>query len=207
MHIYSKIKDYRLNNKGRAKGFIDFVELLLASVAFPLAIYLSKGFFIPDLEVKTIEALVFFAFILMSWFVLSRITAMAKIPRTQRNLTLAFQFARSIFLVFVGLLAVKIIFRFTSIPILLIVVYVSILFVLTLAFRLFAFKAMKAYRSYGRSTHHVLIIADAFSDGVIENLLNHKEWGFKIVSMLTDSKLIKHTSCVNYSRCFFRWCN
>jgi len=189
-HIYSKIKDYRLNNKGRAKGFIDLVELLLASAAFPLAIWISKGYFIPEIEVKTLEAIFFFAFILMSWFVLSRITAMAKIPRTQRNLTLAFQFARSTFLVFVGLLAVKIIFRFTSIPILLIVVYVSILFILTLTFRLFAFKAMKAYRSYGRSTHHVLIIADAFSDGVIENLLTHKEWGFKIVSILTDSKLI-----------------
>ncbi len=54
-----------------------------------------------------------------------------------------------------------------------------------------AFRALKAYRSYGRSSHHVLIIADAFSDGVIENLLLQKEWGFKIVSILTDSKLIK----------------
>ena len=58
-------------------------------------------------------------------------------------------------------------------------------------FRLIAYKALKAYRYFGRSTHHVLIIADAFSDGVIENLLIQKEWGFKIVSILTDSKLIK----------------
>ena len=189
-HIYSKIKDYRLNNKGRAKGFIDLVELLLASATFPLAIWLSIRYFIPDMEVKTLEGLFFFAFILMSWFVLSRVTAMAKIPRTQRSLTLAFQFARSTFIVFVGLLAIKIIFHLTSIPVLLIVVYVSLLFMFTLAFRLFAYKALKAYRSFGRSTHHVLIIADAFSDGVIENLLIQKEWGFKIVSILTDSKLI-----------------
>ena len=190
-HIYSKIRDYKLNNKGRAKSFIDLMELLLASITFPLTIWLAKKHLIPDMEVKTLEAIFFFAFILMSWFVLSRITAMAKIPRTQRYLTLAFQFARSAFIVFIGLLVIKVIFRLTSLPVLLIVVYVSNLFILTLAFRMLAFRALKAYRSYGRSSHHVLIIADAFSDGVIENLLLQKEWGFKIVSILTDSKLIK----------------
>ena len=190
-HIYSKIRDYRLNNKGRAKGFIDLIELLLASATFPLAIRLTKRFLNAEMEVKTVEAIFFFAFILMSWFVLSRVTAMAKIPRTQRYLTQAFQFARSSFIVFVGLLIIKVLFRLISLHWLLIVVYVSALFLLTLAFRLFAYKALKTYRSFGRSTHHVLIIADAFSDGVIENLLIQKEWGFKIVSILTDSKLIK----------------
>ena len=106
-HIYSKIRDYKLNNKGRAKGFIDLIELLLASVTFPLAIRLTKVYFIPEMEVRTLEGIIFFAFILMSWFVLSRITAMAKIPRTQRYLTLAIQFARSSFIVFVGLLAIR----------------------------------------------------------------------------------------------------
>jgi len=66
-HIYSKIRDYKLNNKGRAKSIIDLVELILASVAFPISILLTKRFFIPEMEVKTIEGLFFFAFILMSW--------------------------------------------------------------------------------------------------------------------------------------------
>ncbi len=190
-HIYSKIRDYKLNNKGRAKGFIDLVELILASVAFPLSISWTKMFFIPEMEVHTVEALLFFAFILMSWFVLSRITAMAKIPRTQRYLTQAVQLARSIFIVFLALIVVKVVFRFTSLPVLLIVVYSGVLFILTILFRLLAFRALQVYRTYGGSLHHVLIIADAFSDGIIENLLMQKEWGFKIVSILTDSKLIK----------------
>ena len=189
-HIYSKIRDYRLNNKGNAKGFIDFVELILVSISFPISVWLTKTFFIREMEVKTLEALFFFAFILMSWFVLSRITSMAKIPRTQRYLTLAFQFARVTFIVFIGLLAVKVLFRLTSLPVMLIIVYVTTLFCVTLIFRLLAFKALKKYRSYGRSLHHVMIIADAFSDGVIENLLKQKEWGFKIESIMTDSKLI-----------------
>ncbi len=108
-HVYSKIKDYKLNNKGRAKGFIDLMELLLVIVTFPLAIWITKKFLIPEMEVKRFEAILFFGFVLMSWYVLSRITAMAKIPRTQRILTLAFQFARSTFIVFIGLLAFKVV--------------------------------------------------------------------------------------------------
>ncbi len=114
-HIYSRLRDYRLNNRGRAKAIIDMVELMLVSVIFPVSIWITRKLFIPEMEVKTFEAIFFFAFILMSWFVLSQVTSMAKIPRTQRYLTLAFQFVRAAFIVFIGLLAVKVLFRLTSI--------------------------------------------------------------------------------------------
>lgn len=190
-HLYSKIKDYRLNNKGRAKGFIDLVELLLISAAFPFSIWFTKQFLVTDMEVRTGEAIFFFAFILMSWFVLSRITASAKIPRTQRYLTLAFQFFRLNFIIFIGLLVVKVIFRLTSLPLLMILVHVTGMFLITLLFRVIAYRALKIYRYFGRSAHHVLIIADAFSDGIIENLLVQKEWGFRIEAIMTESRLIR----------------
>lgn len=189
--IYSKIRDYKLNNKGRAKNAIDMAELVLAGLMFPVSIWVTKRFFIPEMEVKTVEALFFFAFILMSWFVLSRITSMAKIPRTQRYVTLAFQFSRISFIILIGLLVIKVVFRLTSLPVLMIIVYVSILLVSTVLFRTIAFMGLKTYRSYGKSAHHVMLIADAFSDGVIENLIQQKEWGFKIESIMTHSKLIK----------------
>jgi len=189
--IYSKIRDYRLNNRGRAKGIIDLSELILISVVFPVAIWVTKKLFIPEMNVRTIEAIVFFAFILMSWFVLARVSSMAKIPRTQRYLTIGFQFVRVAFIILVALLAVKVLFRLTSLPVLLVLVYVLMQFVITVVFRILAFIALKTYRFYGKSPHNVLIIADAFSDGVIENLLRQKEWGFKITSIMTDSKLIR----------------
>lgn len=188
--IYSKIKDYRLNNKGRAKAYIDLVELILVSLTYPFSIWIARTMFIPELDVKVLEGIIFFALILISWFVLSRVSAMAKIPRTQRYMTMAFQFARTAFIIFLGLLAVKVIFRLTSIPVLFIVIFVTTMFVVTLVTRLLAFMALRTYRYYGRSSHQVMIIADAFSDGVIENLLKQREWGFKITSIMTDSKLI-----------------
>jgi len=190
-HVYSRLRDYQVNNKGRAKAVIDLIELMLVSVFFPISIWVTKRFFIPDMEVKTFEGIFFFAFILMSWFVMARVSSMAKTPRTQRYLTLAFQFVRAAFIILMGLLAVKVLFRLNSMPMLLVVIYVMSTFSVTFMFRLLAFMALKTYRLYGKSLHHVIIIADAFSDGVIENLLRQKEWGFRIDSIMTDSRLIK----------------
>jgi len=95
---------------------------------------------------------------------------MAKIPRTQRYVTLAFQFARISFIILIGLLAIKVLFRLTSLPVLMIIVYVSMLLVSTVLFRTVAFMLLKTYRSYGKSAHHVMLIADAFSDGVISGI-------------------------------------
>jgi exopolysaccharide biosynthesis polyprenyl glycosylphosphotransferase len=88
------------------------------------------------------------------------------------------------------LIAIKILFGLTSIPVLFICIYVLIVFLVTLVFRLLTFKATKGNRSYGMNAHRVVVIADAFSDGIIETMMDQKEWGFRIQSIVTDSKLI-----------------
>jgi exopolysaccharide biosynthesis polyprenyl glycosylphosphotransferase len=190
--VYSKIiRNYGFSGRGRLTGFLDLAELLLVSLSFPVSIRVTRNYFIPELDVRAAEAIFFFALILMSWYAITRITSMARVPRTQRYRTLVFQFARVTFIVFLGLVAFKLIFGLTSLPVLLIVVYVSALFIVTLFFRLLSFKILKFSRTYGRDAHNVLMIADAFSDGVIEKLLKQKEWGFRIDTIYTQSKLIK----------------
>jgi exopolysaccharide biosynthesis polyprenyl glycosylphosphotransferase len=175
----------------RAKTYIDIVELLLASISFPIAIWITRTYFIPEMEVKRFEGIIFFAIVLLSWFVLSRITMLARLPRTQRYLTIVFQFARNTFLIFLALVTLKVALRFTSIPILMLVIYVCLLFTLSFTFRILCFRVLKIYRLHGRNAHNVLIVADAFSDGIIEILQRQNEWGFRIQSILTNSKLIK----------------
>ena len=189
--LYGRLKDYAQNNKGRAKLIIDIVELILASISFPIAIIITRGYIKPDLILKDFHVIIFFIFLVMSWFVLSKVSAMAKVPRTQRYRTLAFQLSRVTFITFIGLLGVKIVFGLTSIPYILVVMYVSIMFTLNNVFRVMAFKALKKYRTMGYSLHHVLVVADSFSDGVIEQLQVQTEWGFKIEAIMTSSKMIK----------------
>jgi len=189
--LFNNIRERRLSKELRTRVLLDLLEITFISIAYPLSIWFTKLTLVRDMEVDTFEGIVFFAFILTSWFVLSRIINMAKIPRTRRYRTLIFQFARGTFIVFLGLLAFKVILRLTTIPVSLIVVYVTALFVITVFFRLSLFSALKIYRTYGYGSHNILIIADAFSDGIIEKLLEQKEWGFKIECIMTESKLIR----------------
>jgi exopolysaccharide biosynthesis polyprenyl glycosylphosphotransferase len=188
--IISKLKDYRTNSQGRTKVFLDVVEFLAVLMSFPISVFIVKAFFIPSWEINITSACLFSVYLIISWYVLSRITAMAKIPRTQRYMTLTFQFIRVNFIVLLILLFVKVAFRLTSIPLVFIFTYVSLTLVTTLFIRLMAFSFLKIYRSNGYDLHNVLIIADSFSDTVIERLFHQKEWGFQIRGIITNSKLI-----------------
>ena len=187
----SNLAEYQLGYNRKYKPVIDVVEITSVSIAFPLSIWIMKVLFLRDIEIKMGIALFFFAIILMSWFVHSKVSKMAKIPRASRYLTMILHYTRFISIVFLGLVAIKILLRLTSIPVLLIVIYVLIVFLVTLVFRLVTFKATKSNPSHGMNANRVVIIADSFSDGIIDILMDQKEWGFRIQSILTDSKLIK----------------
>ena len=192
VHTYSiKSSDFRRKNKALSRLYFDLLELMLVGLTFPVSIWLMKVLFLVDIKIETGIAIFSFALIITSWFVISRMMELSKIPRTHRYQTQILQFARFTFIVFLGLVTVKILFRVSSVPVMLIVLYVAIMFIFTLLSRLLNFKTMNVYPSSGLNTQRVLIIADSFSDGFIETLVVQKDWGYIIDCILTDSKLIK----------------
>ncbi len=188
--ILNKIQDYKAHNQGRAKIVLDILELSGILISFPLSILIVKNIFIPSWQSNIYSLLIFGIFLIISWYILSRITSLAKIPRTQRYRTVIFQFLRVNFIILVFLLGIKVFFRFTAIPLVFIFTYVGISFCCTLFVRLISYRFLKIYRAYGYNLHNVLIIADAFSDGIIEKLITQKEWGFSIATIITKSRLI-----------------
>ena len=57
--------------------------------------------------------------------------------------------------------------------------------------RITAIKLFKYHLATGHNIRNVVIVADAFSDVIIERILNEKEWGYRILMILSDSKLIR----------------
>jgi len=53
------------------------------------------------------------------------------------------------------------------------------------------YKVFKQYRSKGFNYLNVVLIADASSLPFIENMLEHKEWGYKIVAIFTSAEIIQ----------------
>ena len=186
----NRMNDYKAHNHKKIRLVLDGVEFIAVLISFVVSVNLVKEFLVSNLILDIYEYSFFGLFVVISWYVLSRVTAMAKLPRTQRYLDLVFQFIRMNFIILLALLFIKVAFRLTSIPVVLIFVYVSISLVATLIIRIIAFHSLKVYRANGYNLHHVILIADSFSDTVIDKLLIQKDWGFNLKGIITESKLI-----------------
>ena len=57
--------------------------------------------------------------------------------------------------------------------------------------RVLTYKVFKLHRSRGHNLHNVLVIADQYSDLFIDRLIHKKEWGFRVIMVLSNSKLIR----------------
>jgi exopolysaccharide biosynthesis polyprenyl glycosylphosphotransferase len=59
--------------------------------------------------------------------------------------------------------------------------------------RISTFRFAKSFRASGHNIHNLVIIADKDSEEIIDSILDHKEWGYRIVAIFSDSKHIRET--------------
>ena len=193
---------------------LNFLELLAVLICIPLAYILSgyiiSNIYIPfhEMEFKLIlfrylnyfnyswqfdivHFILFSGMIVVSWFVLSYLTSIARLPRNNSTMTVVFSFLRGNLWIFLILIAFKFIFFLSSIPVIFIITYVLLSMLATLVIRLISINAIRIYRAKGYDMRHILVIADDQYTGIIDKLLDQKEWGYKIHSILTDSELVK----------------
>ena len=213
--IQAKVSNYFFNSlKLDTRNMLDIIELLAVLICIPLSysisIYIINNydFAIYGMEYKffllkyfnyfnyawqfdLLQFILFSIVILISWLVLSHLTGMAKLPRNQRYFTVIFYFVRANFLILIILLGFKFIFYLTSISVVFIFTYITLSMLVTLGIRLVSIYKLRVYRARGHDLRHIMVIADNNYTGIIDKLLNQKDWGFKIHSIVSDSKDIK----------------
>jgi exopolysaccharide biosynthesis polyprenyl glycosylphosphotransferase len=185
-----KISNESLKKEARLKLAMDLIEFLTILISIPIAYFITSRFlaYFNYVWQFNLQQFAFFSvLIIISWIVLYQVMSMAKLPRTQRYLTLFFHFVRVNFLNLLVLLLLKFIFNLQSIPHIFIFFLVPISMIITFTMRMIAFSKLKIYRTNGHNLRHVMIIADSCSAGIIEKFNNQKEWGFKIDSIITQS--------------------
>jgi len=129
---------------------------------------------------------------LFSWILLYRLTIIAKLPRTQRYIQIFFNFARVAFLELTILFVLKYIFGFASVSYIFLFIYAGLNFFILFHLRVFTYRLFKTYRAKGYDIHKVIVIADTHSESLIEKIMNNKDWGFKIVKIMSDSPVIRY---------------
>jgi exopolysaccharide biosynthesis polyprenyl glycosylphosphotransferase len=189
--LLRKIEKYNNHHHGSIRKLFTYVELLFVIISIPLTFYFSNYILGLNLKFDIVEYSIFMMIVLVSWYIKIKISSQARLPRTQRYLYLIFSNAQTYLIISIVVFIFKNIVKLNSITDTFVLIYLLFFFFVTLFYKLLGYRFLKIYRQSGYNLHHVIIIADAFSDQIIEKLIDQKEWGFKIRGIVTNSKLIQ----------------
>ncbi|HEX2967713.1 MAG TPA: sugar transferase [Bacteroidales bacterium] len=184
-NIIPFIKKWKLLNL-----ILGSIDILSISLAFQLAYSINdigEGL----LFISHKKLLVLYLVMLPIWIFILYVIKIAEIPRTKRYRVLFFEYLQSSIVLF--LIFTFIYFAFNLSPIPRIFIVEVILFGLFFLFtaRLFEYKVFKIYRSQGYNSINIVLIADDSSEHFISKLLYHKEWGYKIFAIFTESEALQ----------------
>lgn len=187
----NKLYNIYLANRteGRKRYLFFFIDLLVILLVYALAVFLWGNFINPFFYLNH-EVIILGIINLISWSLLLKITMLAKIPRTQRYLNIFFNFVRVGFIELIFLLLAKLIIGFDMISFKFIAFYSGMNLFFLFHFRILTYRIFKIFRSRGYDLHKVVMIANFLSDEFIEKIIEEKEWGFDLVKIISNSKLI-----------------
>ncbi|MFW5700086.1 MAG: sugar transferase [Cyclobacteriaceae bacterium] len=170
---------------------ISNVSFPFYSMDFKLFVLRHLNYFNYSWQFNLSQFMFFSVMILISWYALSQLTMMAKLPRNQRYLTVVFHFVRGNFFILLVLLIFKYALNLSSIPVIFIITYIGVSLIVTLSVRLISIYLFKISRAKGNNLRHIMVITDNNYSKIIDKIIAQKEWGFKIDSIITASHDIK----------------
>ena len=187
LHIIPFLKKWKLLNL--ILGALDILAIFVAFEFAYLIVYsgADRGYFF-FLDQRF---LLLFAGITPLWLLAMYLLKATEIPRTKQYTAIFWEYFLSAGAIFMLLILLYFIFKLYTVSrtfIILIPVF-GFLFLFTL--RMMEYTVFKRYRSKGFNYLNVVLIADTSSLPFIESMLEHKEWGYKIVALFTSSEAIR----------------
>jgi exopolysaccharide biosynthesis polyprenyl glycosylphosphotransferase len=129
--------------------------------------------------------------IIPTWIIILQTSNLTQIPRTRSYTSIFFNFLNISAFGFSLLFLYKHIFGLTTFSHYVIITFSIVNLVSLYIFRLVTYKVFKYFRANGHNIHNVILFADDQSERFISPLLEHKEWGFRIMMIITDSMAIR----------------
>jgi exopolysaccharide biosynthesis polyprenyl glycosylphosphotransferase len=137
------------------------------------------------------DYLIMLALIVPTWAILLHISNLTQIPRTRSQVSIFFNFINFNAIGFALMFSYKHIFGLTNFSHFVMISF-SIVNLLSLyILRIITFRFFKYYRATGHNISNIIIYADENSVRFINSIIEHREWGFRILMIITDSNLIR----------------
>ena len=140
----------------------------------------------------TKEYVIMLFLIIPTWAILLQTSNLTKIPRTRSNLSIFFNFLNFNSIGFALIFLYKHIFELHLFSHYFIISFSIINLFSLYIFRLITYRVFKYTRANGHNIHNVIIYADDDSEKFIDNIFNRKEWGFRVLMILTNSQKIRN---------------
>jgi exopolysaccharide biosynthesis polyprenyl glycosylphosphotransferase len=185
LNIIPFLKKWNLLNS--VLGAIDILAITIAfQCSYYINYFLTGGFFFSE-----IKFLKFYLVIMPFWLLVLYFINVTEIPRTKRYRALFFEYFQSALTIGILLLIVYFVFKMAWISRLFLIEFTFLGFVFLFAIRSLEYKVFKTYRAKGFNFVNVVLIADDSSAPFIEKLISNIEWGYRIISIFSESGKIK----------------
>ncbi len=189
VQAYNMKKQFK-GNKKIYNFLLGFLDVVLSLLSFHISFLLVKTFGKPYLN-YTNQYFILTVLMIPTLVILLQTTNLAKVPRTSRYLSILFDFVRFSIPFALLLFLFIFIFQLSDVSLRVVTFYLLINVIVLYVVRIITFSFFKVYRASGHNTNFVLLIADDSSVPVIDKVVNRKEWGFKILFILSNSDKIR----------------
>ena len=181
-----------ITNRRKLSGFLlGCIDVIAITLAFQVSYWLSYhydggGFFIQN---KTFLGI--YLGITTFWMITLYFLKISDVPRSRRYYALFFEYLYSAMLVFAMMILVYFIFKLYEVSRTFLLLVPIFGFIFLFLVRFVEYKLIRKSRSKGYNLLNVAIIADDSAEEFIDDLINQKEWGYKIYAIFSSSRKIE----------------
>lgn len=185
LKIIPFLKKYKL-----LKIILGVTDILAIAFAFQFSYIINYseegGFFFSQLRLLKL-----FSLIMPFWLLILYLLQITEIPRTKRYRVLFFEYLQSTLIIVILLLVFYFVFKLYEISRLFLVEFAILGFLFLFLARVMEYIVFKIYREKGYNYVNIVLIADETSLPFIENLISHKEWGYRVFAIFSESDKLK----------------
>ena len=176
-----------LTNRYYTHVIFDFILLTFAFQFAYVFNYPFKSLFILDKEYLQL-----FLIMLPSWILAFHISKVAHLPRISQYSRLFFEFSQFLILNLTFFILTPFILRFEDVNSHFFFLFSGMSLFLIFGIRLLEYRVFRIRRLYDSNNTSLLLVVDESALSFIEKLLKNKHKGYKIVTIITDSEIVKN---------------
>jgi exopolysaccharide biosynthesis polyprenyl glycosylphosphotransferase len=179
-----------IRNKKDNNSIFAILDILITICSYFLAYFLTN-LINKDYFEFTREYVIMLCLIIPTWAILLQTSNLTQIPRTRSQISVFFNFLNFNSIGFALMFLYKHLFGLAVVSHFVIISFSIVNFLSLYIFRLITFRIFKYFRANGHNICNIILYADDRSEKFIDSIIDHREWGFRILMIITNSPVIK----------------